>query len=288
MRRVVFLLAFVLFWTEGSSQTARATLDSTRILVGSPATLWVEVAVPSGTPVRWPNVFVALERLEILRQHSVDTFRSMGGDVYRQRIVLTGLEPGTAGVGTLAFATPAGTLQTAPLSLEVVAVAVDTTQPFLPIKDIMEVPTPWWSYWPYAAALVGVLLTFLLWRMLRRRKDSKPPKPTGDAASRALAELAKLEKTIPTEAGNMKAWYTALADALRRYLEEAHSLRTAELTTAEVVSAAAVIPAVQPHTDALRAVLQESDLVKFAKAFPTSDDARVAVTTARGFVQRTA
>jgi hypothetical protein len=97
----------------------------------------------------------------------------------------------------------------------------------------------------------------------------------------ALARLTQIERERWPVRGEVDRHYAAVADVLRRYLEEAHAIPALERTTTEL--AWALPPALAE--DGLRergaALLADADLVKFARCRPEEAEAARLLRAAR-------
>ena len=85
---------------------------------------------------------------------------------------------------------------------------------------------------------------------------------------RAVLELERLKARRFLEEGKTKEFYSELADILRRYLERGFQIDSLERTTFELVK---ILKERNFPEDALgrtKTVLENSDLVKFAKFIP--------------------
>jgi hypothetical protein len=152
-----------------------------------------------------------------------------------------------------------------------------------PLKDIRELePSSRPSFLPLIA---GTLLAAgLLAAYVRRRKRRSSLLPTAVAAPAippaarspyivALEQLDRIERKRWPARGEVARHYEATVDTLRGYLEAAEHLPARERTTGEVLWS------LPPHLtgDGLRdragALLEEADLVKFARYRPSPPEA---------------
>ena len=151
------------------------------------------------------------------------------------------------------------------------------------IKGLVPVPHEWWWFWLLLAVIAGAAVIF--WVLKRKGVEvavnvAPPPSPY-DVAMRALQRLR--EDQPPVE-----QFYTRLSDIVRCYLEGRFSLRAPERTTEEFLGEVSQNGALsQTHKELLGAFLQESDLVKFARHQPQSDDQQRAFMAAQRFVEET-
>lgn len=131
--------------------------------------------------------------------------------------------------------------------------------------------------WLAAIAVVaGILLLAALmvfWIHRRRRRPARPPVTVALLPHvKALRELARLRASRPRTAAEIDAFYVAVSQVLRVYLEERFGLRAPERTTEEFlleVETGGPLSAAQCLE--LRRFLQQCDLVKFARHVPAEE-----------------
>jgi hypothetical protein len=173
-----------------------------------------------------------------------------------------------------------GTLASDSAFVEIVSLAPAGNPPLKDIREI-EVGTPW-NPWPLlAAAGLGLLLLTGYVRLRRKPGRFSPlvePAPPGEAPlptaySLALDQLSRIEQARWPEHGQVARHYEAAIDVLRDYLEAAEGLPAKERTTEELVWA--LPPHLSDHglRDALGELLDEADLVKFARLCPPPETA---------------
>ena len=150
------------------------------------------------------------------------------------------------------------------------------------IKGLVPVPHSWWWVW----VALGVLLAIVLVIWLARRRQ--PPEPTGETpvplspSEIALAALARLREENPA----VEEFYTRLSDIVRQYLEGQFGLRAPERTTEEFLYEVSRDDTLsQEHKNLLGSFLQESDLVKFARFRPGTEDRQRAFAAAEKFIR---
>jgi hypothetical protein len=155
------------------------------------------------------------------------------------------------------------------------------------IKPMQEIPTPAWMY---AAAGIVVLVVLALvalgMRALVRRMRYRKPVPTTPHGI-ALAALDQLVADNLPAQGQLKLHYDRLAEILRSYLAQRFGLPVLEHTTAEVVTMMRDRNFEETLRTEVRLVLDEADLVKFAKLQVPVEKAFVQVHVVRGVVERT-
>jgi len=143
------------------------------------------------------------------------------------------------------------------------------------------------------AALIIALIIFLWWR--RRPKPEPPPPPARPPWDLALEELEEIRKADYPNHDEPARHVDEVSNALRRYLGGRYraafsSLGDAgalESTTGEIMGALRRVPSTARLQPDVEAVLNEADLVKFAKATPSAEDCSRTLTTAEKIVRTT-
>jgi hypothetical protein len=139
------------------------------------------------------------------------------------------------------------------------------------------------------AGLLGAAVVALVAALLGRRRRNGPVAPasveTFSVAAgpyqAALERLDQVERERWPAVGEVDRHYAAIADVLRRYLEDAHGLPALERTTVELVW---LLPPALAADDLRRRcaeLLGEADLVKFARRRPDQADAAALLRAAR-------
>jgi len=161
----------------------------------------------------------------------------------------------------------------------------ETSKDLRPLKSQWEVP-PDYVKWAgiILAALVAVAAIVWFVRRRRRRVVEAVPEVVLPPDVIALAELERIASLRLVEQGELKTYYTLVADAVRRYLGARFDVETMDRTTHEIL---AELARRRTAVDGLSALLGESDLVKFAKLRPEAPTAHRALEAARAIVVAT-
>ena len=145
-----------------------------------------------------------------------------------------------------------------------------------------------------AAGVLGVLGWYLLRRRRRHAAAARsvpepapaPPPEPPDPYRLALTRLAEIERERWADQGAVERHYEAVVDALRDYLEAAEEIPARERTSSELLWA---LPP-RLHEGGLRRltgrVLNEADLVKFARRRPDPAAAAEHLRDARELLRR--
>jgi hypothetical protein len=233
-----------------------------------------------------------------VRVLSVERLQRGADRVFTGRAVIALYRPGVRDLP--AFGVPwvqvvtghRGILTTAPATMEIVPV-LPAGNPTL--RDIRE-PAPPRGPGPLPLAAAGALGVVAVAVMLLRRRprtvtrplDTPVPQPAGPAGpwEDAIASLERLASARPEGREAMAAWYAATADVLREYLESAEGLPARERTTSELLWALPPRLAESGLRRRLQGILRRADLVKFARAQPTAEDAASFLADARELLTR--
>jgi hypothetical protein len=142
-------------------------------------------------------------------------------------------------------------------------------------------PAKYWIALGAGAALVAVLVAWLVSRRRRKTTDAQagvPALPPGEELSLALARLAATAENLGDDA---RGFYSDLTHAVKRFLERAIGEPVLEWTTFETVRRLREKGIEFPRETSFPDLLASADRVKFGKVSATRADARQALERAR-------
>jgi len=280
--------------TSESGVVVRAHAEPTEATIGDRIRYTIEVEAPAGVELTMPVLAERIGAFEIIDFGSLPP--PTGGT--RARVgawyTLTTFETGR-------YVLPAPTVQYRRGEERGEATGNEVTievRSLLPkgettadIHDIKPLALPPFDPRPlYLGALsLAALLAIAvgLWFVLNRPRQPYvvPPPPPDEVAFRALDRLRA------QRAGHDDWWqpyYVELSAIVRAYIEARFGIHAPEMTTEEFLAAAGNDTRLTPtHRNLLAEFLQQADLVKFARALPSLDDAEAAYRSARRFVEET-
>lgn len=139
--------------------------------------------------------------------------------------------------------------------------------------------------WPWFAggAAVAAMLAFAARRYWVGR--APPPAPLGAPAEIALAELDRIETLNLPASGDFPRHYALVSDCVRSFISAQFGVPTMERATSEIAAEVQGADIPQAESRGAIAVLEESDLVKFARLSPQPDEAREALAASRRTVR---
>jgi hypothetical protein len=216
---------------------------------------------------------------------------STRGDVDESvyRMSMAGFKPGRHPVPVFTFIVDAGqrvdTLRSDTASVTIASVLPPTMQDIHGLAPPETFPNPLVWIVP-ALLLLAAVLAFLGYRLYRRLRTlhelGEPPLPPWEEALQALDGMPWREWL---ETGQVKRYYYALSQVLKRYMERRFEFDAMEQTTTEILHS--MRSHKTPMRDEIGKFFSRYDLVKYAKWEPPMDEAELAIGQVRDFVVRT-
>ncbi len=265
----------LLSWSQEEG-TLIVAVDSTAFKIGEQIDYILQVKADSTAQVVFPEqpLFAPFELLE---DSPVDTLKTQSHYLYTKKYALIQFDSGDYfipqqqvlinGFSNIADLVP----------IRVNTVVVDTTQQKLyDIKPLQEVEKNYEALiaqilWGLVLVLTlfGIFYTYLFQKRKKELRERELP-----PFDRAIEELKALENERLSAQEEYKKYYSRLTDVVRRYLEEEAKIDALESTSEELLiklelrKNAGTLDLDSKTLSSLRAVLQNADLVKFAKSMP--------------------
>lgn len=287
-RAAVLFVAFCIALPGLMAQELSASLDSAQTAIGSATHLRLKFADPTHqlTPRSSAEELRAMPELEILEQTPFQ--KTAGG--WEQSFRIIAFQAGEYALPVPVVDWGDSLYRAAPLRWVVIAPALPADEALAPIKDIIEEPRNLSDYLlPAFIAAAAILLSLLLWRVWRRRKKepvlpSEPELPPHIQAQKLLEELQQ----SGLWRSDHKQFYIRLSDIVRLYISRQYRLPALTETTDLILQKMSPLQADEVSLNALREILQTSDLVKFAKARPDETTSERLLEAAFVLVSKTA
>ena len=182
-----------------------------------------------------------------------------------------------------------GTAITNPSHLTIIATPVASTDPndIADIKDIHREVINWtdriWIAWLFGGlAILGLLL---YWIFLHQKK--RPPARKMHSATyrdTALQKLQQLEKQELWQNRQTKTYYANLSFIVREFIGQHLHIKALEGSTADLIKQISSMDASTELKEAVITLLDNADLVKFAKGLPETEYHPQAIADARRFI----
>lgn len=301
MNRFIVLLLSLLFVGRLSAQNIEygVQLDTTYMLIGEQQRLTFRVKTDQPLRIQFPALRdTVVSGVEIVNGPVRDSVKAKDGSwLYEASYTITVFDTGVYIIPQMPIVVETdnynNVLRTDSIGLVVNTYEVDQN------KGNYDIVTTYNTPWTFAEVLPYVLWTILallvvgggVW-LVRRYRSHKPifhreevVVPPYDTAIRLLNQL-KEEKLW--QAGRVKEYYTKLTDALRQYISGELGVAAMERTSFEIVRDMERCDKVEADDrEALSALLETADFVKFAKASPLPDENGHNMDVAYQFVNHT-
>lgn len=303
LRKTIFSLIFcITVFFQGNhvnaqEVTAKATVDTNAILIGSQLVLSLSVTHPSGLQINWPAVPDTFALFELVQQVNGDTvINSKNNTVTGNRhYKITSFDSGYHVIPPFEFLFNTGNkssiqkASTDPILIHVQTIPVDTTKSIRDIKGQVVIPFTWRDAVPYLLGILAVaLVIFLVYYFVKRRKPAihtpvfqVPKRPAHEIA---LESLKHLEDAKLWQQGNYKGYHTALSDITRMFIQNRWSVAAMEMTTDEILRLQIISGQDPVIYSQLKVMLELADLVKFAKLIPVGPENEISMSFAVAFV----
>ncbi len=255
--------------------TTNVTVSPDSLFIGDRISLVIEVSHPDSVDLSVEGLAADLDSFEVTGRDSLVTTGSEGRIVHRAGMSLTTFETGdlTAGpfrVFCLLDGRP-DTLEIEGPTVRVHSLLEPGSSDIRDIKGLAPVPGARWPWVAGLVVLIAGLTGYLVWRRRRIRApgqlevpDIALPPPDRWARER-LDEIERME-LLPRQ--RVKEHYIRVTGVLRKFLGMRFGIETLERTTEEMLSDLERAGVPDRERRVLRELLEEGDLVKFARWTP--------------------
>jgi hypothetical protein len=274
--KTLLFLGFALSMCNNfQAQEIKSSADTTQIKIGEQIKYRIQVQAAKDAQIVFPEgqSFIPLELVEA---YEIDTTQLSNKKNYKltREYALTQFDSGSYTIPRQKILLNGQTFFTDSIQVEVANVEVDTlAQEIFPIKPTIEIKKPssfpMWILWTLLTLALVALLVFLFLKLRKRRLERKKEIPPYE---KAMDTLKKLDESQTLERGEMKAYYSTLTLAVKRYIDEKIDERALESTTEELLLHLQELKN-QKHYELnpkvikdLEEILRRADLIKFAGA----------------------
>ena len=274
--KILFFL--FLISTATFSQKVSVASDTTNIRIGEQ--FLFQILVKDTANVIFPEKLENLTSLEIVENIKIDTFKNS----LIKKYLMTGFDSGAFYIPSQQIFIKNRAFITDSILINVATIAIDTTkQKMFPIKAIQSEPLVYDDFKPYiiwlllALLLIGAVIYYLV-----TRKKPTITEEDGIAVlapfEEAIEKLQELDTKLLWQNNEIKKYYSELTEIVRAYIEKELKIPALEITTHELVAILSdfnkikTIDISKETIKKLNALLQEADLVKFAKSTPLSHE----------------
>jgi hypothetical protein len=270
-------ILFFLLTTSLFAQKVTTSIDSTKKKIGAEFKLTLKASVNKTDKVVFPKV-KNFGALEVIESYKIDTIKSNDKYELIKKYGLTQFDSGKYTIPRIQILINGKPSFSDSLKVEVADVKVDTLkQKMYEIKDIIPVETSsdWWKYLLGILLLVGLgFLGYWLFKKYYKKPEKAEEIVYTSPIEKATSLLQQLERKELIQRGEIKSYYSELTDIARTYIEEEIHIPAMESTTSELivslrnVAKSKKLKLSKEILENLEKVLQQADLVKFAKVKP--------------------
>ena len=283
MKRILYFILLFVF-PPLHAQEVKVEANTKNIKIGEQIEYKISVQAPADAVVIFPEgqTFGALE---MVKTSSTDTLKVTGKFRLDNAYYLTQFDVGIYTIPQQKINISNKDFYTDSLLIEVHTIAVDTLkQPLYDIKPIAEVASPSsFRLWLWIVLGLVVLLfsaTALYFFIFRKKKlSAEEERKKLPPFERAIQDLKDLQNSKYLIESQHKAYYTRLTDIVKEYLEDEVHILAKESTTDELLAKVTTLQQTgklhlsEETINNLKRVLQNADLVKFAKSKPSDNNA---------------
>jgi hypothetical protein len=276
MKKILGYIA-ILISTVGFAQSSmvNSQVETSSIRIGEQ--FQYKISVKETENVILPKLILK-KGLEIIDSAKVNTINNM----LIQKYVLTGFDSGSFYIPQQQVFIRNQAYLTDSLLISVATVEIDTTKiKKYDIKSIKSEPYVFDDFKMYVYLLLAALaiIGFWIYYFVIRKRKTEEDKPTYKVLppfEEAIYKLNELDSKLLWQNNQVKEYYSELTEIVRNYIERELQVPALEKTTDEVIDMlrdfhdAKTIYTSKETIKKLKELLQEADLVKFAKSKPVS------------------
>ena len=270
-------LFFFCITTSLFAQKVTTSIDSTRKKIGAEFKLTLKTNVDTLSKVKFPEA-KNFGALEVIQSYKIDTVKNNNRYELIKKYGLTQFDSGRFVVPRIPVLINGKMVYSDSLKVEVNDVKVDTLkQKMYDIKDIQMVEKPLGNWWIYLLILLAIgAAGYFVYRYIKNKQTEEKPEEVifKSPIEKATSLLLQLETKELWQKGEVKNYYSELTNIARSYIEEEIKIPAMERTTSELIAELRntakqkKLKLSNETIENLEKVLQQADLVKFAKVKP--------------------
>jgi len=292
---IVFILMAGFAFAQEESFSLQLNLDRTEIKIGEQITAELVLIQSVNSNLLLPELKDTLSKeIEIIELGKIDTnYEGSNLEIKKlsRRLVLTSWDTGYHAIPPLELITKTISVKSEPILIHVMGVEVEIPEasveeePKIEIKDIKDIREANFSLWEwikmnYYWILLGLLILGAIFYYIKyihpKLKNKTIPisvkKRIVPPYEIAFQKLNKLDNKKLWQSGKIKPYYIELSEVIREYIENQLKIPALESTSIEIIEALDRSKVKEELRLDIKEMLELSDLVKFAKYLPLSDE----------------
>lgn len=269
---MLFFLLLISVSAFAQNSMVKAQIETSQIRIGEQFSY--RISVNETENVILPKL--ELKGLEVIDSARIDTLNNM----LIQKYIITGFDSGAYYIPQQQIFVKNQAYLTDSMLVNVATVAIDTTKiKKFPIKTIKAEPYTFDDFKIYIYTLLAALAIigfWIYWFVIRKQKteDDEPTYRALPPYEEAIYKLNELDEKLLWQNNKVKEYYSELTEIVRGYIERELKVPALEKTTDEILETlkdfndVETIKTSKETINKLKELLQEADLVKFAKSKP--------------------
>ncbi len=277
MSRIITYLIFLCGGLLFAQNPIETIVDTTSIRIGEQ--IEYKISVDKTDNVVFPKLVLdSLKKVEVVEELKIDTTPTK----YIKKYLLTSFDSGRYVIPRQQVFINNKKYSTDSLLIDVATVKVDTLkQRLFPIKTVIDQPIIFDDYKNYiwlGLAILALILAIILYFVFRKKKEQIAIENRIPPYITAMQRLGELDEQQLWQNNKVKQYYIELTDIIRTYIERELNIPALESTTDELMETIQdfnkikTLDLPKETIDNLQKLLQEADLVKFAKHKPVSGE----------------
>jgi len=317
-RKTILIAIFCLLAASGAQAqkaSVQASVEPAEILIGEQAIINLKIIAPKDKVVLFP-IYESqiIPGLEVLAMPKPDTIVENNVMTLNVKYLVTSFDSTLYHIPAIPVYDGTDTIYSNSFGLKVTSPALkDSTLAYLEkmntgqtdsidfnqlqLNDIKPIRKPpfvitdyLWVLWIFLGILLLLLITgFTVYLVLRKKNKGYffTPPVVLPPHVRAIQALDKLKEEKIWMQGREKEFYTKVTDILRQYIFDRYRINAMEMTSGEILNEIRKETDVASVYENLKQILSVSDLVKFAKYKPFTDENDLSMMNAYFFVNQT-
>lgn len=271
--KLLYICLFLTAIAFAQQPKIQVEVDTTNIRIGEQFQYKISIDETENVIIPKLNNLKGLEVIDTLK---IDTIKNR----LVQKYILTGFDSGAFYIPQQQIFIKNQAFLTDSLKINVATVAIDTTKvKKFTIKGIKSEPYQFidfrhYVWWAVILLIgIGLLVYFFVFRK-KKEEVEEVIIPALPPYEEAMLHLQELDEKLLWQNNHIKKYYSELTGIIRQYIERELHIPALESTTDELIDVlqdfndTASIETTKEIIKKLKSLLQESDLVKFAKSKP--------------------
>lgn len=290
-KKLVYIVLLIGFFGLAQENPVSIETDTTTIKIGEQ--IQFKIGVKELNNVVFPKLQLdSLKKVEVIESLPVDTLKNR----LEKKYLLTSFDSGQYKIPKQLVLINNKQFFTDSLLINVATVKVDTLkQKMFPIKSIKKEPKTFddYKYLLWWLIPILILLAIILYFIFRKKEKKEAPKVYVAPIKEALQRLKELDEKQLLQQNKIKIYYSELTDIVRTYIEKDINIPALESTTNELIETindfneSSNLGISKETIQQLKEVLQNADLVKFAKSKPIIEEINSDRTTVEDILKNT-